>query len=199
MISDTVSTITLFFNAIFLQSCISLLVSCLIMRVYHAASGPRPPPVPQWTRRWLLCFWLKKYEAHQVGGAALPSLDELIRDRKYDLPLNTLAPLLPHFVENGAGILSTLAQLEDVLRNQYEEDAEESAVHLIKYEVNIITRYVTLQLRNTKVRNEWTLLGHILDRVYFVVFFFCMMASGSYIIGSSYVVSKRVNMHHLSG
>ena len=65
--SDAVTTISIFYLVLMIESALSLLMACCVMTVYHHGRQPLPPEVPRWLKKLFLSIYLKIYGIDASG------------------------------------------------------------------------------------------------------------------------------------
>lgn len=190
--SDYVSTVSLVYNVLFVESTVSLFVACGILKIYHQGSSPNPSPVPRVIQSILSIVYVGKYKSNPVGMAALPSIERFrTKENKNEAPISQY---LPSLFEKKEELVERLSKLESInLSKKSDEKIIENTLRETKAEVKVITTFMDNHVRRIQVQNEWRLLANALDWTYFSLFFIFVASTTSYIILSTWSESNKIN------
>ena len=183
--SDTITIISLFYLVLMIESAGSLFMAVCVSTVYHRGQQYCPPVVPTWLRR-LFNVYVKIYnvDPNRFSSGQVKEISSMfLATVNFSLSEPTLSTLSE----------PTLSTLETFLKVQKEELGKETETETqlkyIHHELEFMTKKKEFTDKQNKLKNDWIILGVMLDRFYFWLFLLSVSISSIYILCSSYYES----------
>ena len=219
--SDHVPIISIFYLVLMVESCLSVFLACCVLIVYYRGRQETPPEVPPWLGKFFLKMYAKIFKKDTTRWSSKqPVMIGIQRQVRLLLGLQHIVPSEDLLEETTPLDQTSEFSLSDELskvvncssssdlNNQLSTSSgsptspSTNAPELssILSEVRTISASTKMKRNREGLRDDWEMIGYMLDRVYFWLFMVLVIVSSASILAIAYhTKTQEISSHaHLA-